>query len=264
MRAVVRELQHAGKSVGLVPTMGALHQGHLSLVRRAKSDCDVAVATIFVNPTQFAPHEDFSRYPRTLESDLAALAAAKCDLVFVPSREEMYPPAASTFVEPPQVAQPLEGVFRPGHFRGVATVVLKLFNIIPADKAYFGQKDFQQALVIQRMVADLNVPVQVVVCPIIREPDGLAMSSRNRYLSPSERQQGLALSRALNLVQKSQARRAERGSAQGGDARDARGSWYRAGGLCDYRGSADTGRSDADRGTSRRPDRGVCRRNAAD
>lgn len=201
MRAIVRELQHAGKSVGLVPTMGALHEGHLSLVRRAKSECDVTVATIFVNPTQFAPHEDFSKYPRTLESDLAALAAANCDMVFVPSREEMYPADASTFIEPPQVAQPLEGVFRPGHFRGVATVVLKLFNIISADKAYFGQKDFQQALVIQRMVADLNLPVQVVVCPITREPDGLAMSSRNRYLSPSERQQALALSRALNLAQ---------------------------------------------------------------
>jgi pantoate--beta-alanine ligase len=201
MRAAVREIQRAGKSVGLVPTMGALHEGHLSLVRRARSECDVVVATIFVNPTQFAPHEDFSKYPRTMEADLQALATARCDLVFVPSREEMYPPDASTFIEPPQVAQPLEGVFRPGHFRGVATVVLKLFNIIPADKAYFGQKDFQQALVIQRMVTDLDVPVQVVVCPIIREPDGLAMSSRNRYLSPSERQQGLALSRALNLVQ---------------------------------------------------------------
>ena len=201
MRAAVRELQRAGKSVGLVPTMGALHEGHLSLVRQARSECDAVVATIFVNPTQFAPHEDFSKYPRTLETDLPALATANCDLVFIPSREEMYPPGVSTFIEPPQVAQPLEGVFRPGHFPGVATVVLKLFNIVPADKAYFGQKDFQQALVIQRMVADLNVPVEVVVCPIIREPDGLAMSSRNRYLSPNERQQGLALSRALNLVQ---------------------------------------------------------------
>ncbi|MBC7854133.1 MAG: pantoate--beta-alanine ligase [Pirellulaceae bacterium] len=201
MRAAVRELQRAGKSVGLVPTMGALHEGHLSLVRRAKSECDSAVATIFVNPVQFAPHEDFSKYPRTMEADVQALATANCDLVFVPSREEMYPPDASTNIEPPQVAQPLEGVCRPGHFRGVATVVLKLFNIIPADRAFFGQKDYQQALVIQRMVADLNVPVQVVVCPIVREPDGLAMSSRNRYLSPSERQQALALSRALTNVQ---------------------------------------------------------------
>lgn len=201
MRDAVRELTSAGKAVGLVPTMGALHEGHLSLVRRAKSECDVAVATIFVNPTQFAPHEDFSKYPRTLDADLQALASADCELAFVPGREEMYPPGASTFIEPPQVGQPLEGVCRPGHFRGVATVVLKLFNIIPADKAYFGQKDFQQALVIERMAADLNLPVQVVACPIVREPDGLAMSSRNRYLSPSERQQALALSRALNLVQ---------------------------------------------------------------
>ena len=201
MRAAVRELHRGVKTVGLVPTMGALHEGHLSLVRRAKSECDVAVATIFVNPTQFAPHEDFSKYPRTLESDLDLLESANCDLVFVPTREEMYPPEASTFIDPPQVAQPLEGVFRPVHFRGVATIVLKLFNIIPADRAYFGQKDFQQALVIKRMVADLNVATQIVVCPIIREPDGLAMSSRNRYLSPSDRQRALALSRALNLVQ---------------------------------------------------------------
>jgi pantoate--beta-alanine ligase len=207
MRAAVRELAQAGKSVGLVPTMGALHEGHLSLVRRAKSECDAAVTTIFVNPTQFAPHEDFSKYPRTLEADLRALATANCDMVFVPGRDEMYPPDASTFIEPPTVALPLEGVFRPGHFRGVATVVLKLFNMILADKAYFGQKDFQQALVIQRMVADLNVPTQVVVCPIIREPDGLAMSSRNRYLSPSERQQGLALSRALNFIRDRVSRR---------------------------------------------------------
>jgi pantoate--beta-alanine ligase len=201
MRDVVRVLARAGKTVGLVPTMGALHEGHLSLVRRAKRECDVAVTTIFVNPAQFAPHEDFSKYPRTLDADLQALASASCDMAFVPGREEMYPPGASTFIEPPQVGQPLEGVCRAGHFRGVATVVLKLLNIIPADKAYFGQKDFQQALVIERMVADLNLPVQVVVCPIVREPDGLAMSSRNRYLSPSERQQALALSRALNLVQ---------------------------------------------------------------
>ena len=213
MRAVVRELQQAGKTVGLVPTMGALHEGHLSLVRRAKSQCDAAVATIFVNPAQFAPHEDFSKYPRTLEADLQSLATANCDLVFVPSREEMYPPEATTFIEPPQVAQPLEGVCRPGHFLGVATVVLKLFHIIPADKAYFGQKDFQQALVIQRMAADLNLPMQIAVCPIVREPDGLAMSSRNRYLSPSERQQGLALSRALTTVQAAVSR-GERDAAQ--------------------------------------------------
>jgi len=182
--------------------MGALHEGHLSLVRRAKAECDAVVATIFVNPTQFAPHEDFSKYPRTLEADLRLLESAHCDLVFVPSREEMYAPGDSTFVEPPKVAAPLEGVCRPGHFRGVATVVLKLFHIIPAERAYFGQKDFQQALVIERMAADLTLPIQIVVCPIIREPDGLALSSRNRYLSHGERQQGLALSQALKSVQK--------------------------------------------------------------
>lgn len=201
MRAAVRELQKGGQSVGLVPTMGALHEGHLSLVRRARAECDVVVATIFVNPTQFAPHEDFSKYPRTIDADLAALGTANCDLAFVPSRDEMYPATASTFIEPPQVAQPLEGAFRPGHFRGVATVVLKLFNIIPAERAYFGQKDFQQARVIEQMTADLNLPVQIVVCPIIREPDGLALSSRNRYLSSSERQQALVLSQALKKVE---------------------------------------------------------------
>ena len=206
IQAAVRELRRAGKTIGLAPTMGALHEGHLSLVRGAKSECDVAVATIFLNPTQFGPQEDFSKYPRTLDADLQALESAQCDLVFVPSPEEMYPRGASTFIEPPQVAQPLEGVCRPRHYRGVATVVLKLFNIIPADRAYFGQKDYQQALVIQKMVADLNVPVQVVVCPTVREPDGLAMSSRNRYLSPSERQQALAISRALSRVQQNVSR----------------------------------------------------------
>src|SRR4051812_30848602 len=201
MQGAMRELPRAERKVGLVPTMGALHEGHLSLVRRAKSECDVAVATIFVNPAQFGPQEDFSKYPRTLDADLKALQSANCDLVFIPSREEMYPLGASTFVEPPAVAQPLEGVCRPGHFRGVATIVLKLLNVVPADRAYFGQKDYQQALVIERMVADLNLPIQVVVCPIVREPDGLAMSSRNRYLSASERHQALALSRALKMVQ---------------------------------------------------------------
>ena len=197
MQATMRVLRQAGKKVGLVPTMGALHAGHLSLVQAAKRDCDVVVTTIFVNPTQFGPHEDFQKYPRTLENDLDLLASVGGDLVFVPAREEMYPADASTFVDPPQVAEPLEGVCRPGHFRGVATIVLKLFNIIPADVAYFGQKDFQQSLVIRHLVADLNLPIEVVVCPIIREPDALAMSSRNRYLSPAERTPALALSQSL-------------------------------------------------------------------
>jgi pantoate--beta-alanine ligase len=202
MQGHVRQLQRAGRRVGLVPTMGALHEGHLSLVGIARERADVVVATIFVNPTQFGPKEDFAKYPRTLESDLAALSRAGCDLVFVPQAQNIYPPGFSTSVEPPAVAAPFEGVCRPGHFRGVATVVLKLFHIVPADVACFGRKDFQQALVIRRMAADLNLPIEIAVCPIVREPDGLAMSSRNRYLSPAERQQALALSRSLDEAQR--------------------------------------------------------------
>jgi pantoate--beta-alanine ligase len=197
MQQRVRQLQRAGRRVGLVPTMGALHAGHLSLVEAAKRSCDIVVATIFVNPTQFAPHEDFTKYPRTLETDLAALQGAGCEIVFVPGADAIYPPGFSTYVDPPSVALPLEGVCRPGHFRGVATVVLKLFNIVPADVACFGQKDFQQALVIRRMAADLNLAIEVQVCPIVREGDGLAMSSRNRYLSAEERTKSLALARSL-------------------------------------------------------------------
>jgi pantoate--beta-alanine ligase len=197
IQARMGELRRLGLRIGLVPTMGALHEGHLSLVRAARERADVVVATIFVNPTQFGPSEDFGKYPRTLETDLRALANNGCDWVFVPQPAEIYPPGFSTFVEPPSVARPLEGVCRPGHFRGVATVVLKLLEIVPADVACFGQKDYQQALVIRRMVEDLNLPVEIVTCPIVREPDGLAMSSRNRYLSPGERGQALALSRAL-------------------------------------------------------------------
>jgi pantoate--beta-alanine ligase len=201
MRAHVLELRQSGRRLGLVPTMGALHAGHLSLVRAARDECDAVVATIFVNPTQFAPHEDFAKYPRTLESDLQALSTAGCDLVFVPEEGEMYPPGSTTMIEPPAVAEPLEGVGRPGHFRGVATVVLKLFNVIPAQAAFFGQKDYQQTRVVRDMVRDLHLPVEIIVCPTVREPDGLALSSRNRYLSPAERQQALALSRALAEVQ---------------------------------------------------------------
>jgi pantoate--beta-alanine ligase len=199
--AEVRARREAGKSIGLVPTMGALHEGHLSLVRRARSDCDAVIATIFVNPAQFGPQEDFSRYPRTLERDLELLAAENCDLVFVPAQDAIYPPGFSTYVEPPAVAAPLEGKSRPGHFRGVATVVLKLFNLVPAEIAYFGQKDYQQSLVIRHMVRDLNLPIKISVCPIVREADGLALSSRNRYLSPAERQQALALSWSLKLAE---------------------------------------------------------------
>ncbi len=183
--------------IGIVPTMGALHAGHISLVKRAREFCDCVVTTIFVNPTQFGPNEDFSRYPRTLENDLALLREAKTDLVFTPEPAMMYPAGSSTYVLPPKVSLPLEGQFRPDHFRGVATIVLKLFNILPATVAYFGQKDYQQCLVVKHMVDELNVPIHIEVCPTIRESDGLAMSSRNRYLSASERQRGLCLSKAL-------------------------------------------------------------------
>lgn len=193
----VRAARARGCRVGVVPTMGALHEGHLSLVRAARSACDFVVATVFVNPTQFGPNEDYSRYPRTLDADLEMLSREGTDLVFTPVPDVMYPAGFSTYVDPPRVAMPLEGEFRPGHFRGVATVVLKLFLIVPADVAYFGAKDWQQTLVIRRMVEDLNVPIEVVVCPTVRESDGLAMSSRNRYLSPDDRQRALALSRGL-------------------------------------------------------------------
>lgn len=190
-----------GLQIGLVPTMGALHEGHMSLVRRSFAACDISVATIFVNPTQFAPHEDLARYPRTLESDLEGLRAAKCDLVFVPQIGALYPEGFSTYVQPPAIAEPLEGVCRPGHFRGVCTIVLKLFGIIPANVAYFGRKDYQQFMVIKRMVEDLNVPIRVEGCPTVREEDGLAMSSRNRYLSAEQRTAALSLRRALLLAE---------------------------------------------------------------
>jgi pantoate--beta-alanine ligase len=201
MQAEVLGFKRQGRRVAVVPTMGALHAGHLSLVEIARRHADVVVATIFVNPTQFGPQEDFSKYPRTLEADLQALSAAGCDLVFVPASDEIYPPGFSTYIEPPAVALPLEGVCRPGHFRGVATVVLKLFQLVPAEVACFGQKDYQQLLVIRRMALDLDVPIEIIPCPIVREADGLAMSSRNRYLSPAERQKALALSRALERAE---------------------------------------------------------------
>jgi pantoate--beta-alanine ligase len=200
VQRVLAVARQAGKRIGVVPTMGALHDGHLSLIRASNDDCDFTVVTIFVNPTQFGPHEDFERYPRTLDRDIELLASCRVDLVFAPTNQEMYPAGFSTYVEPPKVADPLEGQCRPGHFRGVATVVLKLFNSVPADVAYFGQKDYQQSLVIRKMVEDLNVPVSIRVCPTVREPDGLAMSSRNAYLSPVQRQQALALSGSLNLA----------------------------------------------------------------
>jgi len=189
--------RHPDQIVGLVATMGALHAGHLSLVEASASQCDVTVVTIFVNPAQFGPHEDLSRYPQRFQEDLAALSDYPVEIVFAPTQEEMYPPGSSTQVDPPQVAQALEGRFRPNHFQGVATIVLKLFHLIPADISIFGQKDYQQSLVIRHMIRDLDLPMRVVVCPTVRDGDGLAMSSRNSYLSPDERKQALALSQSL-------------------------------------------------------------------
>ena len=189
-----------GQKVGLVPTMGALHQGHLSLVKAASSDCDFTAVTVFVNPTQFGPGEDLEKYPRDLDADLQLLEGLGVDMVFAPNLEEIYRPGHSTYIEPPKVAEPLEGQRRPGHMRGVATIVLKLFNIIPADVAFFGQKDYQQTRVIHDLVADLDVPISVQVCATVRETDGLALSSRNAYLSDAERQQGLAISQSLKMA----------------------------------------------------------------
>ena len=196
----VNRLRQTGRRVGLVPTMGALHEGHLSLVRAARRECDDVVATIFVNPTQFGPEEDFERYPRTWDADLRSLQEQGTTMVFAPSAASMYPPGSTTCVQPPAVAATLEGEHRPNHFRGVATVVLKLFQILPADLAFFGEKDFQQCLVIRDMVRDLNVPLGLRFCPIVREPDGLALSSRNKYLSAEQRIQARALSLALQRV----------------------------------------------------------------
>jgi pantoate--beta-alanine ligase len=188
---------HLATPVGLVPTMGYLHEGHLSLVRAACAECASVVVSIFVNPTQFGPSEDLAAYPRDLSRDLALLEKAGTDLVWTPTLEIMYPPGYQTWVTVEEVTLPLEGAMRPGHFRGVTTIVAKLFNAVQPDKAYFGQKDAQQARVIQQMVRDLDFPLEVVVCPIVREPDGLAMSSRNAYLNPAERQAATVLSRAL-------------------------------------------------------------------
>lgn len=199
-QAVVRA-RLAGKSVGLVPTMGALHEGHLSLLETARTECDLTVVTIFVNPTQFGPHEDFRQYPRDLDRDLAQLGRIGCDIVFAPTNEAMYPAGHTTSVDVGQLGQVFEGEFRPTHFRGVATVVLKLFQLAPADRAYFGRKDYQQTIVVRQMAADLNVPIEIRVCPTIRESDGLAMSSRNMYLSADERRRALSLSRSLRLAE---------------------------------------------------------------
>lgn len=202
LRRRVAAARRQGNSIGAVPTMGALHAGHLSLVQACRKDCGFTVVTIFVNPTQFGPSEDFSRYPRTLEADMAALAPLGVDLVFVPTVETMYPSGFAASLDVGPVARPLEGAFRSGHFAGVATVVLKLFNQVQPDVAYFGRKDFQQSVVIRQLVRDLDLPVEIRVCPTVREADGLALSSRNAYLAAEERQQATVLYRSLQLAKK--------------------------------------------------------------
>jgi pantoate--beta-alanine ligase len=193
--------QEVTTSVGFVPTMGYLHEGHLVLARRARAENRIAAVSIFVNPTQFGPTEDFARYPRDPDRDLSLLEKEGVDWVFMPTVEDMYPQGSSTWVAVEKVTDRLEGAIRPGHFRGVATVVAKLFNIVQPTRAYFGQKDAQQVVVTKRMVADLNMNLEVVVVPTVREPDGLAMSSRNVYLNPQERQAALVLWKSLNLAQ---------------------------------------------------------------
>lgn len=198
LRAVIPK----GKKVGFVPTMGALHEGHASLLKQARAETDFVVLSIFVNPTQFGPNEDFSKYPRTLENDLEIAKQAGVDLVFTPTAEIIYPKGWSTFIEVEKLTDSLCGKFRPGHFRGVTTVVYRLFQLVKPHVAFFGQKDLQQCLVIQKMVKDLELPVEIRISPTVREKDGLAMSSRNRYLSPTEREMALVISRALFAVKR--------------------------------------------------------------
>jgi pantoate--beta-alanine ligase len=200
MRRYSRSVRRDGKRLGFVPTMGALHAGHLSLVKTARSQSNCVAASIFVNPLQFGANEDFGKYPRTFERDCQLLEAEKVDVLFAPKVETMYPPGAKTIVEVQGLSERLDGRSRPGHFKGVTTVVAKLFNIVQPDLAFFGQKDAAQVAIIRRMVRDLNMDVQIVVCPIVREADGLAMSSRNAYLDPQQRRHALVLYRALTRV----------------------------------------------------------------
>lgn len=201
LRQWARADRSEGNTIGIVPTMGALHAGHASLIRAANNQCGFVAVSIFVNPTQFGPNEDFSRYPRTFEADCALAKSEGASVVFAPSVEELYPQGAATFVEVEGLSNRLDGASRPGHFRGVATVVSKLLIATEADLAFFGQKDAAQVAVLRRMVADLRLPAKIVVCPIVREPDGLALSSRNVYLSATERARALALSRSVRHVE---------------------------------------------------------------
>ncbi len=202
VRQAIAQPRAQGKTIGLVPTMGALHAGHASLIQRARAETGFVVVSIFVNPIQFGPKEDFARYPQPFEQDVALCARENVDLIFHPEPATVYPPGFQTYVEVTELQRGLCGVSRPGHFRGVATVVLKLFNIVQPDIAYFGQKDAQQASIIQQMVRDLEVPVTIRVCPIVREPDGLALSSRNQYLDPVQRGNATVLSQTLDDVRR--------------------------------------------------------------
>lgn len=197
LRRALAKARRADKRVGFVPTMGYLHDGHLALIEASRVQCDVTVVSIFVNPTQFGPNEDLSTYPRDFERDEKLCRDAGVAIVFAPAAQEIYPAQFETFVEPGELAKPLCGAFRPGHFRGVATVVCKLFNMAQPDVAFFGQKDFQQCVVVRRMAMDVDLPIEIVTVPTVREADGLAMSSRNRYLSDEERRRALAISRGL-------------------------------------------------------------------
>ncbi len=201
LRQAVATARRAGRTVGCVPTMGALHAGHVSLIEECRTRSDFVVVTIFVNPAQFAPHEDLTKYPRPLERDLQLCRSAGAHLVYVPEVPSLYPPGFQSWVTVEELSQPLEGTFRATHFRGVTTIVLKLFNIVQPDVACFGAKDFQQQSIIRRMVLDLDLPIEVIVCPTIREPDGLALSSHNVYLSQKERAVALSLSQSLTLAQ---------------------------------------------------------------
>lgn len=203
VRAAVLAARDQGRRVGFVPTMGALHAGHVSLVDRAAAECDDVVVSIFVNPTQFAPQEDFTRYPRTPDADRTALAGCRVRWLFAPRADDIYPPGWCTRISMDGPASRFEGEHRPGHFSGVATVVCRLFMAVPADRAYFGAKDWQQTLVVRRMIRDLGVPIGIVVCPTVREPDGLAMSSRNVYLAPADRRRATALWAALGIAARS-------------------------------------------------------------
>ncbi len=216
MRETAIKEKRSGRTIGFVPTMGALHEGHLSLVKAARAENDIVVASIFVNPIQFSPGEDFDRYPRALSDDLEKLEGL-ADFVFLPEKESMYPPDFSTRVEVGGLSEKMCGRFRPGHFQGVATVVLKLFNTVQPSRAYFGQKDYQQSVIIKRLVRDLDLPLEVAVCPTVREPDGLAMSSRNAYLVPEERKAATALYLALRAGEKT-LKEGQRSAARVGEA----------------------------------------------